>query len=304
VNEHRSDSAGVVTPAGRRTAVRLAIAGLVANVVIVLTGTLVRLTGSGLGCPTWPRCTDDSFVATPEMGLHGVVEFANRVVGIAVGLITLLMLIAVLRHRPRPRPAAALAIGTLALVVAQGFVGGLSVRQELAPEIVAVHFLVSMIIIAGVTVLVDVLRRPGARLEAPEQRGIAWLVAALPVALTAVLVLGTLVTGSGPHAGDEGARRFGFDPAAMSQLHADAVLVFLALQIAALVALWVTGASSAQRRAVLLLLGASLVQAAIGYAQYALGLPIPLVAAHVLGAALLTFTVTHLFVRVWRDGSA
>jgi heme a synthase len=243
-------------------------------------------------------------VATPEMGLHGVVEFANRVVGIAVGLITLLMLIAVLRHRPRPRPAAALAIGTLALVVAQGFVGGLSVRQELAPEIVAVHFLVSMIIIAGVTVLVDVLRRPGARLEAPEQRGIAWLVAALPVVLTAVLVLGTLVTGSGPHAGDEGARRFGFDPAAMSQLHADAVLVFLALQIAALVAMWVTGASSAQRRAVLLLLGASVVQAAIGYAQYALGLPIPLVAAHVLGAALLTFAVTHLFVRVWRDGSA
>jgi cytochrome c oxidase assembly protein subunit 15 len=304
VNEHRSDSAGVITPAGRRIAVRLAIAGLAANVVIVLTGALVRLTGSGLGCPTWPRCTDDSFVATPEMGVHGVVEFANRVMGIAVGLVTLLMVIAVLRHRPRPRPAAALAIGTLALVVAQGFVGGLSVRQELAPEIVAVHFLVSMIIVAGVTVLVDVLRRPGVRLGAPEHRGIAWLVAALPVVLTAVLVLGTLVTGSGPHAGDEGARRFGLEPAAMSQLHADAVLVFLALQIAALVALRVTGAPSAQRRAVLLLLGASLVQAAIGYTQYALGLPVPLVTAHVLGAALLTFAVAHLFVTVWRDRSA
>ena len=283
---------------------RVAIAGLVANVVIVLTGALVRLTGSGLGCPTWPRCTDDSFVTTPEMGVHGVVEFANRVVGIAVGLITLLMVIAVLRRRPRPRPAAALAIGTLALVVAQGFVGGLSVRQELAPEIVAVHFLVSMIIIAGVTVLVDVLRRPGTRLGAPDHRGVAWLIAALPVVLTAVLVLGTLVTGSGPHAGDEGARRFGLDPAALSQLHAVAVLVFLALQIAALVALWVTGASPEQRRAVLLLLGASLVQAAIGYTQYALGLPVPLVAVHVLGAAMLTFAVTHLFVTVWRDRSA
>jgi cytochrome c oxidase assembly protein subunit 15 len=304
VNEHRTDSTGVVTPAGRRTAVPLAIAGLVANIVIILTGTLVRLTGSGLGCPTWPRCTDDSFVATPEMGVHGVVEFANRVVGIAVGLITLLMLIAVLRHRPRPRPATALAIGTLALVVAQGFVGGLSVRQELAPEIVAVHFLVSMIIVAGVTVLVDVLRRPGARLRTPEHRGVAWLVAALPVVLTAVLVLGTLVTGSGPHAGDEGARRFGFDPAALSHLHADAVLVFLALQIAALVALRMTGASSAQRGAALLLLGASLVQAAIGYTQYAFELPVPLAAVHVLGAALLTCAVTHLFVMVWRDRSA
>jgi heme a synthase len=238
------------------------------------------------------------------MGVHGVIEFANRAVGIAVGSITLLMVIAVLRRRPRPRPAAALASGTLALVVAQGFVGGLSVRQELAPEIVAVHFLVSMIIIAGATVLVDVLRRPGARLGAPGHRGTAWLVAALPVALTAVLVLGTLVTGSGPHAGEEGARRFGLDPAALSQLHADAVLVFLALQIAALVALWVTGASSAQRRAMLLLPGASVVQAAIGYTQYALGLPVPLVAVHVLGAALLTFAAIHLFVTVWRDRSA
>ena len=288
---------------GARVAVGVAVAGLVANVVIVLTGVLVRLTGSGLGCPTWPRCTDDSFVATPEMGVHGVVEFSNRVLGIAVGLITVAVLIVVLRHRGRSRAAVPLAAGALVGVFAQGLIGGLSVRRELAPEIVATHFLVSMVIVAAITVLVDVLRRPDARRRRPDHRAVRWAATALPVALAAVLLLGTLVTGSGPHAGDDHARRFAFDPALVSQAHAAAVWVFLGLQLAALAALRSTGATAGQRRAAMTLVGASVAQGMIGYAQYALALPVPLVAIHVLGAALVTLATTHLVVTVWRSAA-
>ncbi len=279
----------------------MAVAGLVANTVIVLTGVLVRLTGSGLGCPTWPRCTEDSFVTTPEMGVHGVVEFSNRVLGIAVGLITIAMLLAALRHRGRSRVAVLLASGALVGVFVQGLIGGLSVRRELAPEIVAAHFLVSMVIIAAITVLVDVLRRPTAQRRHPAPRAVRWTTAALPVALAVVLLLGTLVTGSGPHAGDDHARRFSFDPALLSQTHAAAVWVFLALQLAILVALRVSEATATQRRAALALVGASVVQGVIGYAQYALELPVPLVAVHVLGAALVTLATTHLVVTLWRS---
>lgn len=280
----------------------MAVAGLVANVVIVLTGVLVRLTGSGLGCPTWPRCTEDSFVATPEMGVHGVVEFSNRVLGIAVGLITIAMLIAALRHRGRSRIAVLLASGALVGVFVQGLIGGLSVRRELAPEIVAAHFLVSMVIVAAITVLVDVLRRPTARRRHPDHRAVRWTTAALPVALAVVLLLGTLVTGSGPHAGDDHTRRFTFDPALLSQAHAAAVWAFLGLQLAALAALRVSEATAVQRRAAMALLGASVVQGVLGYVQYALELPVPLVAVHVLGAALVTLAATHLVVTVWRCG--
>ena len=284
-----------------RVALGIAVAGLTANVLIVLTSGLVRLTGSGLGCPTWPRCVEDSFVTTPEMGVHGVVEFGNRVLGILVGLITIAMLIAVVRNRRRSGTTIVLAAGGLVGVLAQGLIGGLSVRRELAPEIVTVHFLVSMIIVAAITVLVDVLRRPRARRQLPAHRAVGWLVAALPVVLTVVLVLGTLITGSGPHAGDEGARRFDLNPATLSWLHADAIVFFLGLQIAALIALRVTKAPQALQRASLMLLGASLIQGLIGYLQYVLELPVALVAAHILGAALVTLATTHLVTTAWRS---
>lgn len=198
-----------------------AVAALVANVLIVLTGALVRLTGSGLGCPTWPRCTGDSFVTTPELGAHGVVEFGNRVLGVVVGLVVLALVVAVARYRGRPRGALPLAVGALVGVGVQGLVGGLSVRREPAPEVVAAHFLASMVLVAAPAVLVDLL---GGRVGRPPR----WVLA-LPAALTAVLVLGALVTGSGPHAGDEDARRLGLDAAVLTSAH----VVTAALVVAA-----------------------------------------------------------------------
>ncbi|PSL52406.1 cytochrome c oxidase assembly protein subunit 15 [Saccharothrix carnea] len=276
----------------RRSAYAAAVAALVANVLIVLTGALVRLTGSGLGCPTWPSCTDDSFVTTPEMGVHGVVEFGNRVLGIVVGLITLALVVAVARHRDRPPKALPLAVGVLVGVGLQGLIGGLSVRRALAPEIVAVHFLVSTVLVAALVVLVDLLGRPDAVLRAPADLRLRIGLAAMPVALAGVLVLGTLVTGSGPHAGDEDARRFGFDPAEVAAFHVLFVVVLLGLQVGAAIVLRTPAAFAA--------VALSITQGVIGSVQEALALPVPLVAAHVVTAALVVAATTHLTVRAFR----
>ncbi|WP_170232024.1 COX15/CtaA family protein [Saccharothrix saharensis] len=276
----------------RRSAHAAAVAALVANVLIVLTGALVRLTGSGLGCPTWPKCTDDSFVTTPEMGVHGVVEFGNRVLGIVVGLITVVLVVAVARHRARPPKALPLAVGILVGVGLQGLIGGLSVRYALAPEIVAVHFLASMVLVAALVVLVDLLGRPDAAVRAPADPRLRAGMAAMPVALTAVLVLGALVTGSGPHAGDENAHRFGLDPAEVTSFHVLAVVVLVGLQLGAAVVLRTPAAVGA--------LAVSSAQGVIGSVQEALALPVPLVAAHVVTGALVVAATTHLVVRTFR----
>jgi heme a synthase len=275
----------------RRSAHSAAVAALVANVLIVLTGALVRLTGSGLGCPTWPSCTGDSFVTTPELGGHGLVEFGNRVLGIVVGLITLALVVAVARDRDRPPKTLPLAVAVLVGVGLQGLIGGLSVRYTLAPGIVAVHFLSSMVLVAALVVLVDLLGRDAA-LRAPADPRIRWVVGALPVALTAVMVLGALVTGSGPHAGDGNARRFGLDPADVTSAHAVAVVVMVVLQVAA--ALLVRDAAAVA------LLAVSVAQGVIGSAQEALALPVPLVAAHVVTGALVVAATTNLVVRTFR----
>ncbi|MBG0566636.1 COX15/CtaA family protein [Actinoplanes aureus] len=281
-----------------------AVGALVANTLIVLTGALVRLTGSGLGCPTWPRCTSGSFVATAEMGMHGIVEFGNRMLGIVVGLVTLTVVTALLRDRHRPRRSLPLAVGVLAGVGLQGLIGGLSVRRELAPEIVAGHFLVSMALIAALTVLVDILRRPHAVFRVPADRRVRLAVVALPVGLTIVMVLGTLVTGSGPHAGDDTARRLGLDAAALTSAHAVAVLVLISVQVATLVALHITGAARPVRRAASTLLAVSLAQGVIGSVQNALALPVPMVATHVVTAGLIVMAATHLVAQAVRSTAA
>ncbi|PWK31654.1 COX15/CtaA family protein [Actinoplanes xinjiangensis] len=274
-----------------------AVAALVANTLIVLTGALVRLTGSGLGCPTWPRCTSGSFVTTAEMGVHGVVEFGNRMLGIVVGLVTLTVVVVLLRDRNRPRWSLPLAIGVLAGVGVQGMIGGLSVRRALAPEIVAGHFLASMILIAALTVLIDLLRRPHAAFRLPADPWTRLTVVTLPVVLTTVLILGTLVTGSGPHAGDDTARRLGLDAAVLTTAHAVAVLLLVGVQAASLL---FARAARPVRRAALMLLAVTLVQGVIGSVQNTLALPVPMVAAHVVTAALIVIAATHLVARAVR----
>lgn len=139
----------IVRPVSGNLLRRLALASIIANVGIVVTGGAVRLTASGLGCPTWPRCTDDSYVTTPEMGVYGVIEFGNRMLTFAVGLIALATVLAVLLHRPRRPGLLALAVAVFLGIPAQAVVGGITVLTNLNPWVVGLHFLASMAVIAA-----------------------------------------------------------------------------------------------------------------------------------------------------------
>jgi heme a synthase len=265
---------------------RLALASVVANVAIVITGGAVRLTASGLGCPTWPRCTSESYVATPEMGIHGAIEFGNRLLTFAVALIAFAGVVAALLHLPRRRPVVLLAAGVFLGIPAQAVVGGATVLTDLNPWVVGLHFLASMAVLA---VAYAFWRRVGEPAGPPvstvagPRHGRAWLLTAVAAA---VLVVGTWVTGSGPHAGDHGAARNGLEPEAISQVHADLVFLLLGLSLAAWLAFRAVDAAPAARAA-LVLVAVELGQGVVGFVQYALGLPALAVALHMLGACLV-----------------
>jgi cytochrome c oxidase assembly protein subunit 15 len=272
---------------------RVALANAVANGAIVVTGGAVRLTGSGLGCPTWPRCTDASFVATPELAGHGVIEFGNRLLTFVLTAIAIATVVAVFRSARRDlRRLAAL---SLLGIPAQAVLGGVTVLTGLNPWTVAAHFLVSMALVAIATTLW--LRSREAGVGQPLlRRPFPMLISGIAVVTAAVLVLGTVVTGSGPHSGDPEAGRTGLDAELVSQLHADVVFLLIGLTVALLVALYATDSPGRVRRAARNLLIVQLAQGVIGYVQYFTDLPIALVLLHMLGAVLITACTARL---VW-----
>lgn len=286
----------------QRTALRVAYLSLAANVTIVLTGGAVRLTGSGLGCPTWPECTEGeggergSFVPHGEVDVHGVIEFGNRLLTFALSAVAIVTFVVMWRLRStRPtlwRIALVLGLG----IPAQAVIGGITVLTDLNPWIVAFHLLVSMGLISLSVLLVRrVGESDGPALPVVPRPAMA-LVAATYIAAWIVVYLGTVVTGSGPHAGDEDAPRNGLDPAAMSQLHTDAVFLLIGLTIGCVLTMWALGAPTPLRRAVLWLLAIELAQGLVGGVQYALDLPIALVALHLLGASTIVAAVTWALV--------
>jgi cytochrome c oxidase assembly protein subunit 15 len=268
------------TPATLR---RAALASLIANVGLVITGGAVRLTDSGLGCPTWPRCSDTSYVATPAMGIHSWIEYGNRMlITVLVALAALGVICAVLQ-RPRRRRVIMLSLLALASIPLQAVVGGITVLTHLNPWVVASHFLVSIGILALLYAFWTATRESDAPALPTVPATVRALVAAVTAASGAVIVAGTVVTGSGPHAGDATARRTGLDPAEVAQVHADLVFLLIGLSIGAYFALRAVGAQVATRRAgwLIVILAA---QAVIGFVQYATHLPALIVAAHMAGA--------------------
>jgi cytochrome c oxidase assembly protein subunit 15 len=282
------------TTAPSRLLVRLSWANLIANIAIVITGGAVRLTGSGLGCPTWPRCTDESYVSAPEMGVHGLIEFGNRALSMLVGMIAVATLVAVVSHRPRNRHLTWLASGVVALVGVQGLVGGWSVRVNLNPWVVAAHFTMSMVLIAvayALWVRADMRRGPG--WPAPP-RELRWLVAGITTTTLAVLAVGTVVTGSGPHAGDPDSPRIQIDSGMLAQLHTDLVFLLIGMSVAAWLGLRAVRAPLPVVRAAVVLIGVELVQGLIGFTQYFTALPVLLVGAHMAGACAVWLAALHL----------
>jgi cytochrome c oxidase assembly protein subunit 15 len=264
---------------------RLALASLVANVGIVVTGGAVRLTGSGLGCPTWPRCTDRSYTTTSAMGVHGTIEFGNRMLTFVVGALAVACLVTALLERPRRRPLVLWSALVLAGIPLQGVVGGITVLTDLNPWVVGCHFLASMAVLAAAYQL---WVRASDRPASPGLPGALTALVRVTVAVAAaVLAVGTVVTGSGPHAGDAHARRTGLDPQEISQLHADLVFLLIGLSVALWFALRAVNAPRPARRAAGRLLAAELAQGVVGFVQYFTHLPAFVVGLHMLGACLV-----------------
>ncbi len=297
----------VVLPTWVRTAL---VVNVVAQVVIVVTGGLVRLTGSGLGCPTWPQCVPGSYVpvAHQAQGFHKYIEFGNRTLTGVVGLTALLALVAVwtvVRQQRRDRRLLVWAALPLVGVVVQAVLGGITVRTHLSPATVAAHFLVSALIIVASFAVLGQVRRPDGAATWSVRPELQWLAYGLAVLTGLVVLLGTIVTGSGPHSGDaEAPARFDLDPRSMSWLHADTVMLWLGVALALVVALRVTNAGARAQRASLLVLGIGLGQGVIGYLQYFTGLPVVAVLLHMLGASLLVLGVTHLVLTMRVRGQA
>jgi cytochrome c oxidase assembly protein subunit 15 len=261
---------------------RLAVASVVVNVLIVVTGGAVRLTRSGLGCPTWPRCVGGSLVPRSKLGINGVIEFSNRTLTFVVGLTLLATVLVAWRQRRQ----LGLAIAALAGIPAQALLGGLVVLTDLNPWLVAAHFLLSSAIIAATFLL---WWRVSDAAPAAVPSPVRALTLALGAATVLVLVAGTVVTGAGPHAGDvkNGAvKRIDLPIAGLAQLHADLVMVLIGLTIGALAAGYALRVAPL-RRAALVLLGIELAQGVIGYTQYFLHVPPLLVGLHMLGACLV-----------------
>jgi cytochrome c oxidase assembly protein subunit 15 len=277
---------------------RVLLANLILEIGIVVTGGLVRLTGSGLGCPTWPQCVPGSFTPVPHQaqGFHKLIEFGNRSLTGVVGVAALLVIVAVWRWAPGRRVLLRISVLPLVGVLLQAMLGGITVLTGLNPAIVAAHFLASMVLVSLSAYL---LYRVSEGDQAPvalvrkEIRSVAWVTAALGVV---ILILGTVVTGSGPHSGDAATPRFGFDPRTISWLHADAVMLFVGLVVAVLLAVHLTTADTSDprpRRAWQGVLGVTVLQGLIGYTQYLTGLPEALVAVHMLGASVLAVSLTY-----------
>lgn len=279
-----------------RTA-RILLANLVAQTGIVLTGGLVRLTGSGLGCSTFPECEPGQLTSTftPATGIHGFVEFGNRLLAFVVLALAAAAAVAVWRLRPRRRGMRLLAGGVLLGVLVQAGLGGVTVLTGLDPATVAAHFLISMALVTVSTVLLLRHSEGDGRPRPLVRPALRRLAAGVGAVSAAVLVLGTVVTGSGPHSGDaEDPNRFALDLETISRVHADLVLLLLALTAVLYVALHRSGAPALAVHRAGMVLVVILAQGVVGYTQYALELARPLVWAHMLGACLLVVAVTAL----------
>ncbi|WP_338053032.1 COX15/CtaA family protein [Pseudonocardia broussonetiae] len=287
---------------------RLAVANLVAQVGIMVTGVTVRVTGSGLGCPGWPECFPGSMVPVSHADvapLHQWVEFGNRMLTFVLVVIAALVLLAALGTRPRRRRLTLLAAVMPAGIVAQAVIGGITVLTDLAWGGVSLHFMVSAVLVwlsAGLVRAAGEGDGPALPLVPGAIRG---LVAVSSGVLAALLVAGTLVTAAGPHAGDSATPRLGLGVEATAQLHAELLFGYLGLLVGLGFALHAVGAPAAVVRRFRVLLAVVLAQGALGGIQYAIGVPEVLVVLHVLGAGLVTAAAAALwFATVERSTAA
>ncbi|MDJ0350816.1 COX15/CtaA family protein [Cryobacterium sp. PH29-G1] len=275
---------------------------LVTEILIVGTGGAVRLTGSGLGCPTWPTCVAGSLVPTDEMGVHGIIEFGNRLMTGLIGIIAIAAVVLLWRLRTERKDLFVLAVILGGGVLVQALVGGVTVLTGLNPFIVGFHFTVSLLMVCIATVLVyRVYLAPGVRtLIVPS--GFAGLAHATSFVVALTVMMGVLTTASGPHSGDVAAGRTGFNAELLEHLHAWPGYATFALTIVLLVA--AVRGKLAVRAFVALLLVVEIVQITVGLLQANLGLPPVLVGLHMVLACVLAATMTAVVLKLKAPAAA
>jgi cytochrome c oxidase assembly protein subunit 15 len=272
---------------------KVTLVALLSLAAIIVTGAVVRLTGSGLGCSDWPTCERGQLAPSQISDAPAMVEFVNRTITGIVSVAVILAVLGALRRVPYRRDLTWLAVGLVAGVLAQIVLGGLVVLFELSPRLVMGHFLLSMVLVWNAVVLHERSSREATAPVGDELvRGLARLVFA---AAALVIFLGTVVTAAGPHAGDEQAARLDLLIGDVARLHAIAVWVLLALTLGLLRA---ARRVPVVRRATTFLLVVLVAQGAVGYTQYFTGVPAVLVGVHVAGAIAVWWAATHLLLSV------
>ncbi|RAN74291.1 heme A synthase [Bacillus sp. SRB_336] len=291
-----------VTPAIRRLSVGL----LIGQGVLIVSGGVVRLTGSGLGCPTWPNCTAGSLTNTPAMGIHGVIEFTNRTLTFALAAVALALLVVLWNLRKERKDLFWLTFSLLASIPVQAVIGGITVLTGLNPYVVSLHFLVSAALVVFSMLLVN--RAYGrAGVTAPSgvlrpRKTIRQLSMVAAVCTYLAVILGTLVTGTGPHSGDASSPRTNLDGYLVTRIHVLPVYILVAVSVLLVVLLWGRGRGDILRNAAVLLILSVVYQGAIGYWQYFTGVPAFLVALHMVGSSLLLATGTNIVDLALRRG--
>ena len=275
------------------TYARVALFALASLCVIVVTGALVRLTGSGLGCSDWPNCNETRFIDVSST--HGAIEQVNRLFTGVVAVAVILAVLGSLARAPRRRDLTWLSFGLVAGVIGQIVLGGITVLVDLHPAAVQSHFLLSMVLCANAFVLWQRATEPDGTVRRRRvtvmHRNLAWAITATSAL---AIVTGTVVTGTGPHGGDEDVRRFGFAIGSVARIHGIVVNVTIA---AALLLMWRLRAHRDRRvleGPVGLFVFVAFLQATVGYVQYFTGVPVVLVIAHVTGATALWLAALHL----------
>ena len=273
-------------------------AALVASILIVLGGGIVRVTGSGLGCPSWPACTPDSLTPIPELGIHGVIEFTNRLLTGALIVAVGWAIVAARLQKPQDRTVTRLAWSQFWLVVANALAGGITVIAGLNPWVVALHFVLAIGLLTTATLTWHRVRQSVAPASEPPAaaRSLAWALAAVTLGL---VVAGTMVSGSGPHSGDSSdVPRMNLDWTTITLIHAGFAAIALVVAIALLFVLSGSTDGALARRRVLVFLIVFVAQGAIGGVQALIGIPEVLVALHLLGAALVWVGVIRVLLDV------
>lgn len=270
----------------------------IAELLIIATGGAVRLTGSGLGCPTWPTCTAESIVNTPEMGIHGVIEFGNRTLTGLVGILAIVVLLLVLRIRKERRDLFVLAAIVLGGVVAQALVGGVTVLTGLNPFIVGFHYVASVSLVAVCAAFLARRVEPAGTRERAVPKRFAILTHVTTLVLAVTIVFGVLTTGAGPHSGDAASVRNGFDAQLLEHVHAWPGYTLLALTVVLTALAW--RGSLPVRRWITALLLVEFVQIAVGLYQARNGLPELAVGVHMVLAAVTAAVMVVVVLRLKR----